>query len=341
MSISISKSYKYFFCVALFAFILYLFLPRSYAIPDFKERASTNYWKLESGSKIGYTCLKRKGALAKAPIIYLHGGPGGLVKQSSIDLLLPLTVLGHDVYLYDQVGSGHSNQLENIEEYSVDRHRSDLEEIIEIIDAEKIILFGHSWGSMLAVEYYSSNPDKVQKMIFSGPGPILPFNRKVRMNLPPDSLHLIAPKFTNKEANEKVYTLRAKLIDKWAYIFGSKLATDKEVDAFFAMLNSELDKSTTCDGVEDSAVSCGLGYYAHIMTVKSFYSVREKREKIRDSQIPVLILKGQCDNQNWGYTEEYMKLFPNASLRIIKNAGHKIEASRQDEYIDNMIAFLE
>jgi len=340
MNISFSKIIKYLLAIGIIVLGFLLFTPKSYDVPQFKPRKNVNYWDLKSGSKIGYSFLKGIGEVQKSPIIYLHGGPGGMVKSSAIDLLRPLTEYGFDIYLYDQVGSGHSNRLEDIEQYSVERHKNDLGEIIELIGAKKVILFGHSWGTLLAVDYFAEHQDKVDKIIFSGPGPMLPFNRKLRSILPPDSLNLIEPKFTPRAANKKMASLRSKMIDLWANIAGRKLASDEEVDQYFTALNSELSKSTSCDGSMNIKTESGLGYYSHIMTVKSFYSVANKRAKIKDNQTPLLILRGQCDNQKWGHTQEYLSLFKNSNLKIIESAGHSIPVERQSEYIKYILEFL-
>ncbi|MBK6345567.1 MAG: alpha/beta fold hydrolase [Bacteroidales bacterium] len=68
------------------------------------------------------------------------GRTGRAPYDRNIKLLAPLAVNGFDVYLYDQIGCGSSARLENIEEYSVERHRRDLEEIVKTIGAEKVIL---------------------------------------------------------------------------------------------------------------------------------------------------------------------------------------------------------
>ncbi|MCP4438068.1 MAG: alpha/beta hydrolase [Aureispira sp.] len=318
-----------------------LFYPQKYDVLAFEKRPNTKYWELQNGSKIGYTLLKGTPSGNKPPIIYLHGGPGGMVSDETIDLLKPIAAKGFDVYLYDQVGSGHSNRLEDVSEYSVSRHKEDLALIVEAIGTEKIILFGHSWGTMLAIDFFADNAAIVEKIICSGPGPILPMNRKIGQLNPPDSLSLITPKYSNKEGNEKAYNLRAKLIRFWATILETKLASDKEADDFFTYLNSQLSKSTTCDGSGVVEYRGGGGYYSHVMTVQSFWEVENKRAKIKDSKVLLLILRGQCDNQKWGYTQEYLNLFPNAQLKIIEGAGHSIEQRYQDKYIKMMEAFLE
>lgn len=193
-----------------------LIIPREYKVESFKEREGTQYWHLKTGSKIGYTKIETSKFEKKNPIIFLHGGPGGKIKDSVIEVLKPLSNLGHDLYFYDQTGSGHSNKLNNIKEYSVERHQNDLKEIVSRTKSDKVILIGQSWGACLAINFLQNNEEKVERIIVTGPGPILPINRKSIKEIAPDSLFLIEPEYSNKEGNEKIYNWRSKLILKWA-----------------------------------------------------------------------------------------------------------------------------
>ncbi len=327
------------FLIILFGFGLYIFIPRNYGVCEFEAREGVKYWDLPTGSKIGYSFLKGKGDKQLCPIVYLHGGPGGKITENTIEFFKPLAEDGYDIYLYDQIGSGHSARLDDIKEYSVKRHEEDLAAIIETISTEKVILFGHSWGTLLASEFYALHPEKVESLIYSGPGPMLPINQKLKMLVPPDSLNLFPPKFSNKDGYEKVNNLRNKIIFRWAIMFGKKLVSDKEADHFQTFLNQELSKSCTCYG-DTSKYELGDGYYSQLMTVRSFNNVVDKRTEIKGNSTPLLILKGQCDNQSWAYTQEYLNLFSNSELHIIKNAGHSIEESRQMEYIELIREFL-
>ena len=118
-------------------------------------------------------------------------------------------------------------------------------------------------------------------------------------------------------------------MDKWAQLFGRKLASDREADDFFTLLNSELNKSTHCTIEEAGLYPGGAGYYAHIMTLRSFAEVENKREALKSLELPVLVIKGQCDNQKWGYTEEYLSLFQNARLEVLEDTGHSLTGSEQ------------
>jgi len=318
-----------------------LLMPIEYDVEPFRERKEIQYWNLEEDVKIGYTKVEKIISKKKDPIIYLHGGPGGRVKDEVIEVLKPLSEQGHDLYFYDQIGSGHSTRLNDITQYSVERHREDLRKIIKKIGSEKVILIGHSWGACLATNFLQEYSERVSKIILTGPGPILPINKAVISEIPPDSLKLLEPEYSNKEGNEKAYNWRSKVILKWAYLFNSKLATDQEVDDFFTYLNQELSKSTDCNIEEQKKYEGGSGYYSHIMTVRSLSSVKNKRHRLKELDTPVLILRGQCDNQKWGYTKEYLELLVNSNLKIIGEVGHNITDKKGKEYLKLISEFLE
>ena len=180
-----------------------IFRPRNYDSPVFKNRAGTQYWDLPTGSRIGYTLISAKGKKKPYPVIYLHGGPGGYVSGKVIEILSSLSFDGYDVYFYDQVGGGRSGRLENIKEYTVDRHIKDLDEIIKKTGAQKIILIGQSWGAILSVLFLADHPGKVEKIIFTSPGPVFPTHNELAKIKAPDSLHFKEPFYSNRQGNEK------------------------------------------------------------------------------------------------------------------------------------------
>jgi proline iminopeptidase len=326
--------------LTLTVFALLAFYPRAYDVAAFPPRPGTQYWELPTGSRIGYTRLVASDTTRFSPIIYLHGGPGGCISDLAITALAPLTDDGYDLYFYDQIGSGHSARLADIAEYTVERHSKDLEAIVKQIGASKVILIGQSWGAILAMQFFAAFPAQVEKLILTGPGPILPIRKELAEIPAPDSLHLRNPLVTNREGNLKVANLRSKVVEWWAFAFQSKLAGDAEMDAFNAKLNHALNKSTVCDTANALPGSMGGGYYASIMTVHSFANVQDQRTKLKGNKVPLLLLQGQCDNQPWGYAQEYLELFPNAKLKLIPSAGHSIPTEQPDLYIQAIREFL-
>jgi proline iminopeptidase len=314
--------------------------PRTYDVPQMHEREGTQYWDLATGSRIAYTLVSAKGIKKPYPVIYLQGGPGGFISDRNIQIFAPLAEDGFDIYLYDQVGSGQSERLSNIGEYTAERHKRDLEEIVKKTGAQQVILIGQSWGAILATLFIADNPDKVAKVVFTGAGPIQPMREELLNSEVPDSLNLRRPPYSNREANEKSKNIRTTAISYWATLFGKKLASDKEADGFQTYLNSELNKATVCDPSKALKAEGGGGFYAQVMTVHSFNEIKDPRPKLKGSKIPILVMKGQCDSQPWGFVKEYLELFPNHQLKIIPEAGHSISVEQPELYLKTVRGFL-
>ncbi|MFM1947169.1 MAG: hypothetical protein RL207_1452 [Bacteroidota bacterium] len=330
---------KYSILFGIIIFLSVALYPKTYNVPKFQHRKGTKYWNLQTGSRIGYSLLKAKGAKQPYPIIFLQGGPGAPIFDANVETLSKLTNFGYDVYVYDLVGCGHSNRLENMEEYTVDRHNRDLAEIIKKIGAQKVILIAQSWGAILASNYMLDHEEKVEKLIFTGPGPILPINYAQKEIKAPDSLNLKTTTFTNAQGSQKAYHLRARIVKFLAEKFAYKLASDKEMDDFATNLNFEMNKSTVMDASKMKLKS-GYGYYVQIKTAQSFNRITNRRKEISKCKIPILIMLGQFDGGKWGYAEEYLRLFKNHQLVIIPKAGHSIALEQPTHYIHNILSFL-
>jgi proline iminopeptidase len=319
-----------------------VFYPKKYDLEPLQIRENTHYWTLETESKIAYNLIAARGVKKPFPIIYLHGGPGGFITDNTIKTLEPLSKNGYDVYVYDQIGSGFSDRLINIENYTAERHKQDLEAIVKTIKAEKVIIIGQSWGAMLAILFATDNAHKIDKLILTGAGPIYPINEPLRDIKSPDSLQLKTPIYSNKEANEKMNSLRTKTVALWAKVFGTQLASDKEMDAFQTLLANETSKSIVCDTSKapKTAETGGNGYYVQLMTMRSLAEIDNPRLKLKGSKIPLYLMRGQCDNQKWGFITEYLSLFPKHKLVIIPNAGYSIAIEQPELYLSTLRGFL-
>jgi proline iminopeptidase len=323
-----------------------IFAPKHYNTPPVQKRTSTKFMNLSTGSRIGYTLLTGKGIKKPYPIIYLHGGPGGRISNTSIEILSNLTDNGYDVYLYDQIGSGESDRLNDISEYTVDRHIQDLKDIIKNLGAERVILIGQSWGCAIATYFVSAYPEKIEKIIFTNPGPIYPYPSALATVKAPDSLQLKAPVFTNAQGNAKVKNLRTWAMNYCAIILNIKLASDSEADAFSTFASYEINKSCVFDTSkivkipEVTSIPSQNGYYAGIMTFQNLMEVKDPRPKLKDLNTPILVLKSQYDNQKWGFTHEYLTVFKNHQLKVVPNAGHIMEIEQPDLYLKYIQEFL-
>ncbi len=103
-------------------------------------------------------------------LIVLHGGPG-----MTLDYMLSLeTLAGPDlaVVSYDQRGVGRSSSpAENPDNYTLAKYAEDLDAVRQAIGVDQVILFGHSWGGILAQRYATLYPEHVASIILMGSGP--------------------------------------------------------------------------------------------------------------------------------------------------------------------------
>jgi proline iminopeptidase len=101
----------------------------------------------------------------ETPIIFLHGGPGGGCNDGHKGYFNPEK---HRVLFFDQRGSGRSLPYGSVDNNTTLKLAEDITKILEHFKLEKVILFGRSWGSTLALVYAIQNPDRVSAIVTGG-----------------------------------------------------------------------------------------------------------------------------------------------------------------------------
>jgi proline iminopeptidase len=115
------------------------------------------------GGNIWY---KVSGDGSGTPVVLLHGGPG-----FSSYYLKPFEELGDErvVVRYDQLGSGKSDTTSDTTLFTIDHFVAELDSLRSHLGVARWHVFGHSWGTILALEYYRAHPDRVASLIFGSP----------------------------------------------------------------------------------------------------------------------------------------------------------------------------
>lgn len=253
---------------------IWIVFPNSNSDFDDTPRKSTQYWELNTGSKIAYTHLKSQTDSVKSTIVYLHGGPGGYVSNSIIDIYREISKDGYDVYLYDQVGCGLSERLKNPVEYSVDRHSKDLKEILEKIKSPNIILVGQSWGGFLGSYFSANNPNLVNKLVLTSPGKIHPIDSLTyaESEVPDyvdeltnidDRIDRINTDINNFGTREIAWLVLADVTKS------PTLISDQKVDGILHKISKTFVKGMVCDSTIVSMPKGRPGMYCSMFTNKS------------------------------------------------------------------------
>ncbi len=100
------------------------------------------------------------------PVVLLHGGPG-----MSSYYLKPFEELGSDrqIIRYDQLGGGKSDKITDTTMFTIEHFVQELDSLRSHLGIQKWHVFGHSWGTILALEYYRAHGDHVASIVFGSP----------------------------------------------------------------------------------------------------------------------------------------------------------------------------
>ena len=102
-------------------------------------------------------------------IIVLHGGP-----DFDHSYLLPELDRLSDSYrliYYDQRGRGRSADGVKPEDVTLASDIADIEKVRQYYHLDSVVFLGHSWGTVLALEYALRYPGRVSHMILMNPAP--------------------------------------------------------------------------------------------------------------------------------------------------------------------------
>ena len=99
------------------------------------------------------------------PVMVLHGGPGGSCMPFHFRYFNPKKF---HIILHDQRGAGRSKPYASLKENTTSHLVEDIEKLRIHFNLGKIILFGGSWGSTLALAYAEKYPQNVKGMIIRG-----------------------------------------------------------------------------------------------------------------------------------------------------------------------------
>jgi proline iminopeptidase len=114
----------------------------------------------------GSVVWRRFGDGPKTPLILMHGGPG-----FPSDYLEPFGALGDErtVYVWDQLGCGRSERPSDQALWTVERYVEELDTVRAELAPGPVHILGHSWGSMLAMEWLvTKQPRDVASVTFAG-----------------------------------------------------------------------------------------------------------------------------------------------------------------------------
>lgn len=251
-----------------------------------------------------------KGRGTRTPLLVLHGGPG-----IPHDYLANLDQLGDErpVVFYDQLGCGLSDRPNDPSLWTRERFARELDAVRKALGLDEVILYGHSWGTILAVDYVSGlggmHPSGVRGLVLAGPALDIP-------RWMADSRVLIAklPAETQAAIEEGERTGQT---DSQAY--------QAAMGVFYARYVCRLDPWP--DEVNHALETMGQEVY-HTMNGPSEFTLtgtlKDARlvPQLERLRLPVLYVCGEFDEATPASTRYYSEHTPGSTFRVIPGASH-------------------
>lgn len=122
----------------------------------------SGFMDTESEHKIYYEVSGNQNGI---PVVFLHGGPGGSSSEKHREFFDPMY---YKIIIFDQRGCGKSTPSCLLKNNTTDHLVDDINNLTKMLNVEKFILFGGSWGSTLALIYAIRHPEKVLSLVLRG-----------------------------------------------------------------------------------------------------------------------------------------------------------------------------
>jgi len=99
-------------------------------------------------------------------VLLLHGGPG--IPHDYLEAMESfLPQAGIEMYYYDQLGAGNSDVPDDPSLWTLARYVAEVEEVRQGLQLEDFVLYGNSWGGILAIEYALSYQQHLRGLVIS------------------------------------------------------------------------------------------------------------------------------------------------------------------------------
>jgi proline iminopeptidase len=257
------------------------------------------------------------------PVILLHGGPG-----MASYYLRSLEALGDErtVVRYDQLGGGKSDVVSDTALFTIAHFVAELDALRAHLGLERVHLYGHSWGTMLAVEYYQAHPQHVASMVLASPAlEAAAWERNVRELLKtlPDSMQRAV---TVREA-EQNYTAPdyqaavGEFYNRFVYL--RPIAAD--LDSMFERMNAPLYQ-----------YMWGPSEFTATGTLKTY----DATSKLKEVAVPVLFTVGEFDEAGPDVVRRHAALTPGAHVVVIPDAAHITQWDNPEVNLEAVRTFL-
>ncbi|ORY79372.1 Alpha/Beta hydrolase protein [Leucosporidium creatinivorum] len=289
-----------------------------------------------SVSEIHTISIKQYGTAQGAPVLFVHGGPGGGTDDRDAQRFDPEA---YRIVLFDQRGSGDSTPASCLTDNTTAHLIEDMEKIREHLQiGDSWHVFGGSWGSTLSLAYAQAHPKAVKSLtlrgiftlrkeeldfFYQGPGTSFLF---------PDYWDEFLAPIPEAERGDMVAAYYKRLTgdDEKVRAEAGRAWSTWEMATSRLIVDPNYIKKADAPGFADAFARIESHYFVNEgFMPQGELLKKENIDKIR--HIPTVIVQGRYDvvcpmTTAW----QLHKAFPEAEFIVIPDAGHSaIEAGTE------------
>jgi len=256
------------------------------------------------------------------PVVFLHGGPGSGCNSAQRRFFDPAH---YRIILLDQRGCGRSTPLGCVEENTTEHLIEDIEGIRKLLNIERWMVFGGSWGSTLGLAYALAHSERVTSLVLRGiflsrASELTWFLNDVKHFYPEawDSLLAFIP---SDEQQDIVSAYAKRIFSTDTSINAPAAAHWNAYEGSIMTLRPASGKgSTVSDDTQVARARVQLHYIMH----ECFVGARDMLAEANQlAHIPTVIVQGRYDMVCPPLTAwDLKKAMPHAEFHMVADAGH-------------------
>lgn len=284
------------------------------SLPDGEGRLAVH------GGSIWY---KISGVGGGFPVVLLHGGPG-----FSSYYLKPFEDLSDDrqVIRYDQLGGGKSDKISDTAIFTIAHFIRELDSLRSHFGVDRWHVLGHSWGTILALEYYRAHPGRVISLTFESPVFDIPaYERRAKELLAtlPDSMQAaVRLAESNGKYDDPGYQ---NAMNEFYARYTWRHPVQADLDSTFASVNEAM--YNYMQGPSEFTLTGTLKHY----NVRSF---------LPQIAVPTLFTAGEFDEVGPELVKSFAAAVPGARYVAFKGAAHLTPWDAHTENVKIVREFL-
>jgi proline iminopeptidase len=266
----------------------------------------------------------------KIKVLLLHGGPGfSHDYMECFEDFLPKE--GMEIYYYDQLGSGNSDAPADTSLWHTPRFVEEVERVRKGLGLDSFYIVGHSWGSLLAMEYIHKYPSHVKGVVYS--------------NMTASLKDFVD--YTAKLKSE-LFTLKDKQLfdslDK-EKAYSSPLYTDLLMNKLYSKVLCRLPMEQWPEPLMRAFKKVNQTVYVQMQGVDEFHVTGNFKDwdfwdKLPTLKVPALVLGGEHDEMNPESMRKEGRLLPNSRTYLCPEGSHMAMYDDQQRYFSALTTFL-